>query len=114
MPYNPELAERIQSSLYRLGADALQKKMFGGIVWMIDDKMCIGIIKDALMARIDPDDEENLLTRRGAQPMEFTGRRMRGFMIVNPEGIQTDLDLDNWIQLCLDYNPRAKSSKKKK
>lgn len=80
---------------------------------MIDDKMCIGIIKDDLMARVGSDAYESLVKREGARPMDFTKRPMKGYIYVSPEGVDFDEDLEFWIQKCLDFNPLAKSSKKK-
>lgn len=80
---------------------------------MVRDKMCMGVEKDMLMARIDPEIYEKALKKKGSHEMNFTGRPMRGFVFVDPMGIDLDKDLEYWIQLCLDYNPKAKSSKKK-
>ncbi len=66
------------------------------------------------MARIDPDIYENVLSKKGCREMDFTGRPMKGYVFVSAEGIDKDKDLENWIQFCLDFNPKAKSSKKKK
>ena len=80
---------------------------------MVDDKMCVGIVKNNFMARIDPEIYEQAMSKRGCREMDFTGRTMKGFVFVEPEGIDMDEDLDYWVQLCLDFNPKAKSSKKK-
>jgi len=88
-------------------------KMMGGLCFMVDDKMCIGIVKESLMARIDPEEEDDLLTKEGSKPMDFTGRPMKGYLFIEPEGVDMDEDLDFWVEKCLDFNPKAKSSKKK-
>lgn len=80
---------------------------------MVDDKMCVGVMNDGMMVRIDPAVYEDALKREGCQPMEFTGRPMKGFVTVSQEGIDLDEDLDHWIGLALEFNPRAKASKKK-
>ena len=80
---------------------------------MVDDKLCIGIVKESLMARIDPEEEDDLLTKEGSKPMDFTGRPMKGYLFIEPEGVDMDEDLDFWVEKCLDFNPKAKSSKKK-
>ena len=80
---------------------------------MIDEKMCVGIVKESLMARIDPDIYEDSLERKGCREMDFTKRPMKGFVFVDPEGYDMDTDLEYWIDLALEYNPRAKSSKNK-
>ena len=87
--------------------------MMGGLCYMVDDKMCVGVVKDRLMARIDPDIYDEALSKPGCREMDFTGRPMKGFVFVEPVGIDMDEDLDYWVELCLDFNPRAQSSKKK-
>lgn len=114
MAYDELLADRVRQILAEKNVDYEEKKMFGGLCYMVDGKMCFGVEKINLMARIGPDAYEDALTRKGCQQMEFTGRPMKGFVTVVPEGFDMDEDLKYWIQLCLDYNPIAKSSKKKK
>ncbi|HSG67312.1 MAG TPA: TfoX/Sxy family protein [Bacteroidales bacterium] len=113
MAYNEYLAERIKQVFARKGIDTVEKKMMGGICYMVNDKMCAGVIQDRLMARLDPDIYEEALNKNACRPMDFTGKTMKGFVFVEAEGIDLDEDLEAWIQLCLDYNPKAKSSKKK-
>ena len=81
---------------------------------MVDAKMCVGVVKNDLMARIDPEIYEHSLDKKGARAMDFTQRTMKGFVYINEEGTDLEADLDYWIQLCLDFNPKAKASKKKK
>ncbi len=114
MAYDEYLAERIGKILSSKKVNFIEKKMMGGLCFMVDDKMCLGVVKDALMARVDPDIYEEALNREGARPMDFTGRPMKGYVFVEPEGVDMEADLESWVDLCLDFNPRAKSSKKKK
>ena len=79
---------------------------------MVDNKMCVGVVKSRLMARIDPEIYGEVLSRSGCREMDLTGKPMKGFVFIEPEGIDMDNDLNYWIQLCLDFNPKAKSSKK--
>ncbi len=81
---------------------------------MVNDKMAIGIIKNQLMARIDPEIENEALKKKGARPMDFTGKPMKGYLYVSPEAIDQETDLAYWVALTLAFNPKAKSSKKKK
>ncbi|OGU36403.1 MAG: RNA methyltransferase [Ignavibacteria bacterium GWB2_35_6b] len=113
MAYNETLAERIRIVLMKKKVKPVEKKMMGGLCFMVDDKMCVGVIKDNMMIRIDPDIYEEALTKKGCREMDFTGRPMKGFAFVEQEGILFDKDLEYWIKLCLDFNPKAKSSKKK-
>ena len=114
MAYNEFLADRIRFVLKDKGVRFEEKKMMGGLCFMVKDKMCAGVEKDKLMARIGPEAYEKSLSRKGCREMDFTGRPMKGFVFVEPEGIDTDQDLAYWVQLCLDFNPKAKSGKKKK
>lgn len=91
-----------------------EKRMFGGLCFMVDEKMCFGTFRDGMMARVNPEEIEELCKRDGASPMIHGGRPMTGFLRIEPEGFDMDDDLDFWIQKCLEYNPLAKSSKKKK
>jgi len=113
MAYDEFLADRIRDALNSRKISFEEMKMMGGLCYMVDDKMCIGVVKNNLMARIDPDIYEEALTKTGCKEMDFTSRSMKGFVFVEPRGIDLDEDLDYWVELCLDFNPLAKSSKKK-
>jgi hypothetical protein len=113
MAYDEYLADRIRQKFKELDVRFEEKKMMGGICFLVEDKMCVGIIKEKLMARIDPDSTEAAFSRRGCHEMDFTNRPMKGFIFVEPEGIDQDQDLEYFIRMALDYNPKAKSSKKK-
>ena len=114
MAFNEFLSDRIQRILKERAISFYEKKMMGGLTYMVDDKMCVGIVKDDLMARIDPENYEQALKRSGCREMNFTGRPMKGFVFIGPEGTDMDEDLEYWVGLALEYNPRAVSSKKKK
>lgn len=108
-------AQRIADFLTLKGVAFEEKKMFGGMAFMVDDKMLAGANRDAkLLVRIDPAEEEQLLHREGVSLMEQTGRSMHGFLYVEPEAFDSDEELNFWLDKCLEYNPKAKSSKKKK
>lgn len=112
MAYNEHLAERISRTLKEKKVLFEARNMMGGLCYLIDDKMTVGIVKESLMARIGPDIYEAALKKKGCRPMDFTGKPMNGYVFVDPKGIDLDKDLEYWIQLCLDFNPKAKSSKK--
>jgi TfoX/Sxy family transcriptional regulator of competence genes len=113
MAYNEKIADRIREALLA-EKNISEKLMFGGICFMVKDKMCMGVIKDDLMCRIDPAREIEALEKHGCRPMDFTSRPMKGYVYVDETGIKTNADLKYWVDLCLEYNPMAKSSKKKK
>ena len=114
MAYDEYLADRIRLILKDKHVSYAEKKMMGGLAFMVNDKMCVGITSNNLMARINPELYEEALKRDGCRPMDFTGRPMKGWVFVSPEGIDTDEELAGWIQLALDFNPNAKPSKRKK
>lgn len=112
MAYDEFLEDRIQRILYEKNVLFSKKKMMGGLTFMVNDKMCVGIVRDTLMARIDPDMYQEALKKKGSRGMDFTGRPMKGFIFVDPIGIDMEEDLEYWIQLALEYNPKAKRSRK--
>ncbi|MCB0396070.1 MAG: TfoX/Sxy family protein [Flavobacteriales bacterium] len=114
MAYNEFLADRIRQVFKDKKVGFEEKKMMGGLCFMVNDKMCAGVIHDDLMGRIDPDIKDALLQKKGCREMDFTGRPMKSFLFVGPEGTDTDKDLEEWIDLCLEFNPKAKSSKSRK
>jgi len=113
MAYNESLAQRVRDALLAQ-PQVEEKKMMGGLTFMVNDKMCVGIMKDDLMARIDPDFQELALQKPGCRRMDFTGNPLKGFLLIGEEGTTSDADLDYWLQLALDFNSRAKASKKRK
>lgn len=113
MAYNTQLANRLRELLQDL-PNIEERKMMGGLVFMLNDKMCVGIVKDELMCRIDPERHETEVERRGCRTMDFTKRPMKGYVLVDETGMQTREDFEHWINLCLEFNPQAKASKKKK
>lgn len=113
MAFNELLADRIRLLLESRRVKYAEKKMFGGLCFLVDDKMLLGVEKDRLMARIDPEDEAKAMKRKGTKPMDFTGRVMKGYVFIDEKAVDLDKDLEYWVSLCLTYNPKAKASKKK-
>ncbi|SEL58442.1 TfoX N-terminal domain-containing protein [Chitinophaga rupis] len=113
MPYNEQLAIRIRKAL--AGQPALEeKKMMGGLTFMVDGKMCVGIMKDELMCRIDPMEYAEALQRKGCHEMAFTGRPLKGFVLIAAEGMQAAADFNYWIRRALAYNKVVPAAKRKK
>ena len=81
---------------------------------MVNDKMCVGVMKDELMCRIDPEMQAIALEKTGCRVMDFTGRPMKGYIFVNEEGFRSQADFAHWIGLSLDFNQKAVSAKKRK
>ena len=114
MAYDNYLSERIDQLLNHKKIQYHSKKMMGGLCYMLDDKMLCGIVRNQLMARIGPDRYQESLKKEGVHQMTFTGRSMKGYVFIDMDALDTDEELEYWVQLCLDFNPLAKSSKKKK
>jgi TfoX/Sxy family transcriptional regulator of competence genes len=102
MAYDESLANRVRQILARR-SDIEERRMFGGLAFMARGHMCCGLVKDKLMVRVDPDAYERLLGAVGAQPMDFTGKPMRGFLDVTGEGIATTPGLRAWVKRSLDF-----------
>lgn len=113
MAYNEKLADRIRV-LLSSQPKVEEKKMMGGLTFMVNKKMCVGILGDDLMARIDPLIYESALQRKGCREMDFTGKPMKGFVFVNGEGTTSKRDLNFWIDLALQFNKKAKASPERK
>ena len=113
MAFDEQLNNRIRAAM-AIYDNVEEKYMFGGVCYMLNGKMCVGIVQDEMMCRIGPDVYEAALEKRGCREMIFTGKPMKGYVYVNAEGMKNKKDFDYWINLCVAYNEKAKSSKKKK
>jgi len=111
MAYDEKLADRVREALVNV-PKVTEKKMFRGVTFMVDDKMCISVSGEELMLRLDPELTEQLVEENGTRPMVHGGKHMKGFIYISPGRFPNQKELDHWIQLALDYNPIAKSSKK--
>ena len=113
MAYNEKLAARIREALSHRD-DVEEKKMFKGLAFMVDDKMCINVSGDEMMCRFDPSLQENISHKKGFRPMIMKGKQLNGYAYISEEGYKSKKDFDYWINLCLQFNKEAKSSKKTK
>ena len=120
MAFDEYLADRIRQQLKEKHTHFTELKMMGGLCFKVDNKMLCGIHIDKkygdslLMARIGEDAYLGELEKSECLPMDFTGRPMRGYIFVTPDGFDNDEDLSYWLDLCLAFNPLAKASKPKK
>ena len=102
MAYNQELAERIREQLALL-LPYTEKSMFGGIAFFVNGNMACGVSGDALMVRVGPASYEEALGRPGARPFDMTGRPMKGWVGVGPEGYASDESLVDWIRQGVEF-----------
>ena len=96
MAYDEGLAERLREQLQDR-RDVTEKKMFGGLCFMVSGHMAFGIVKDTLMARVGPGNYEKCLAKKHASEMDFTGKAMKGMIYVAPEGLVSDVALEEWV-----------------
>ena len=113
MPYNEKLADRIRIALVNVKG-LQEKKMFGGIAFLIKGKMCLGVDKDDIMLRCEAEMTDELVAKKGARIFDLTGKPMKGWLLVGPEGIKSKKDFDAWVKIALDANKKATLSSKKK
>ena len=112
MSYDEKLADRIREKMAEVpGVE--EKHMFGGIAFMVNNKMCVGIIKDEMMCRIDPDIHDECVEKEGCRTMDFNKKPMKGFVMIDPFGMRNQETFDYWINLALEYNIIAKETIKK-
>jgi TfoX/Sxy family transcriptional regulator of competence genes len=109
MAYDEGLAERIRDVLVD-ERGITEKKMFGGIAFLLDGKMFVGIVKDDLMVRVGPDHYAASLKRAHVRPMDFTGKPMAGYVYVAPAGLTDDEELERWVRLAAKFAATLKAS----
>ena len=102
MAYDEGLAERIRDILGDR-AGVAEKRMFGGIAFLVAGRMSVGVVQEKLMVRVGPEAYERVLREPHVRAMDFTGRPMTGFVYVDPAGYEADADLDRWVGLGVRY-----------
>ena len=113
MAFNEKLADRTREIIAQTHKITEEKKMFGGLCFMVNDKMCVGVEQERLMVRLDPAKYDEVIEKEGCKPMDFTGKVMKGYVFVDVDALKTKKQLEYWVILALDFNKIAKSSKKK-
>jgi hypothetical protein len=97
MGFDESLAARIRDALARK-RDVEEKKMFGGVGFLLHGNMLVGVWKDSLIARLGPDNYDDVLLEPHVRQFDITGRPMKGWVLIGPEGIEDDEQLDGWIE----------------
>lgn len=111
MAYDEELADRIRDTVKRR-RNITERKMFGGVAFMLKGNMAVGVIKSDIMVRVGPDAYEQALGERHVREMDFTGKPLRGYVYVGGKAIETDDDLSGWVDRGLAF-ARTLPAKKK-
>ena len=102
MAFDEGVAERLRE-VFANRKDVVEKKMFGGLAFMVSGHMCCGVVNDTLMARVGPDLYDVALKKPHARKMDFTGKPLKGFVYVAPQGFESDEDLLDWVELCVKF-----------
>jgi TfoX/Sxy family transcriptional regulator of competence genes len=113
MAFSEKLAAKVSDALKGVKS-VKQKMMFSGVAFLVNDKMCVNVTSKGLMCRVDPAIHDTLLDKPGCATVVMKGRELKGWILVSEEVLRTKKDLDQWISFALEFNARAKSSKKKK
>ena len=118
MAYNEKLANRVREFIALKHTNVEEKKMFGGLSFMVNGKMCVGVKEKRMLVRIDPEMTDAVAEKVGCTPMVHAGKTMKGFIFIDIDMLQTKQRLEYWVKLALEYNniarraPKAKPSKK--
>ena len=117
MPYSESLAQRLRQVFTRR-RDSTEKKMFGGVGFLLNGNMCVGVWKNSLIVRINPKGYAAGLAEDHVHEFDITGRPMRGWIMVEPDGLDTDDQLTNWVEQSIAFvsilpKKQKKQSKKK-
>jgi len=113
MPFDEKLADRIRT-LLSPRRDVVEKKMFGGLCFMVNGQMCCGLTSTDMMVRVGRDAYDAALARKHARPMDFTGKPLVGMIYVSPEGLRTRAALASWVDLGVAFVTTTKPPKKKR
>ncbi|SRR5258706_841223 len=114
MAFNENLADRTREIISITHKKVEEKKMFGGLCFMVNGKMCVGVEQKRLMVRLDPARYDEVMEKEGCKPMDFTGKVMKGFVFVDADVLNTKKKLEYWLNLAMEYNKIAKPSAKKR
>lgn len=114
MAYSEALAERVRAVLTNVDHHIEEKRMFGGLAFLVNEKMCINVGEERLMFRTDPVLREELAAKDGCEAVFMRGREYKGYFYVSEDALADEGEFEYWVNLALDFNKRAKSSKRKK
>ena len=114
MAYNEKLADRVREFIAETDHTVEEKKMFGGLCFMVNGKMWVGVKMDKLLVRLDPKTFEEVVEKDGVAPMQMKDKVSKGFVFVDADTLNSKKAFEYWLKLALDYNAVAKASAKKR
>lgn len=109
MAYDEKLTDRLREALASQ-KKVVEKRMFSGVAFMVNGKMCINVSHDKLMCRFDPILFDEIYQRPGYEPMVMRGKQLKGYCYVSEEGFRKPKDFEYWVNLCLEFNSKAKAA----
>ena len=112
MPYSELIADRIREFLADL-PHVEEKRMMGGLIFMLNGKMCVGVMHEELLCRANPELHDALVEESGCRPLDSSGKSMKGFILVDADLLRSGKEFRRWMELALEFNPMAKASRKK-
>ena len=113
MPFDEKIAGQVRAMIANCTDNVEEKVMFGGLCFMVNDKICIGVKKDTLLVRIAPEVYEQEKEKDGRQPMVHQGKPVKSYLFVDYDSMHNHENLQYWVKLALDYNPHAPLSQAK-
>jgi TfoX/Sxy family transcriptional regulator of competence genes len=112
MPYSEIIADRVREYLSEF-PQLEEKRMMGGLIFMLKGKLLAGIMQDELLCRVNPELHDSLVEETGCRPLDGSGKSMKGFILIDQDVLRTGKEFRRWMELALEFNPKAKASKKK-
>jgi len=113
MPFDEKIANQVREMIADRTDNVEEKVMFGGLCFMVNDKVCIGVKKDTLLVRVDPEVYEQEIGKDGRQPMVHQGKPVKSYLFVDYDSMHNQESLQHWVKLALNYNPHAPLSQAK-
>lgn len=114
MPYNEALANRVRELIAAREDNVEEKRMFGGLAFLVNTKICVAVKSDKILVRIDPNLFEKEVQGLGCTPMRMSSRESKSFLFVDEDVLDTHSKLKRWVDLALEYNPRANATPREK
>jgi TfoX/Sxy family transcriptional regulator of competence genes len=102
MPFDEKLANRVRRILEKVEGLS-EKKMFGGLCFLINGNMALGLVNEDLMIRVEPESYDKLLSQPNVRKMDFTGRPLKGFLYIGAKGTESDKDLRKWVLKSVEF-----------
>lgn len=112
MAHDEQMVNRVRELIAERATHVEERKMFGGLCFLVDDKICVAVKSDRMLARIAPELYEDAIEQPGCTPMSRQGNNMTGYLYIDFDYLDTHRQLAHWVNLALDFNPRAKASKR--